>query len=168
MIKVNLSPRPGLAVRGRALRIVNLFLGLILLVQLVMAGSQIIRRVSADKGTAVLQAELKNLEAKREEVFARAADAVAVEGALRGRNAWLLGRAASPYLLLAKFEAAKPEGGFFVSFQGTRSSGAIRVLTPDLETAQVWLKTALGRLSGTLTVEGQDQEGVKVFYSWNE
>jgi len=168
MITVNLVCRQSPSVPGRLLPAVNLLLAILCAVQITVLVARLVRKAGIDQTTQALQSELGVLKTKREAAFARAADAVAVEGSLRERNEWLLGRAASPYLLLARFEATKPPGGSFLSFQGTRSTGTIKVSTPDLGTAQEWLKSALGRLSGTLTVERQDHEGTKVLYAWSE
>jgi len=168
MIRANLFPKAPRVNVARAYPIANILLALVLVGQLLLLGYRLFQKARTDEGALRLKTKRETLEAKRADCFGRAADVVAIEGALRGRNEWILHRAASPYLLLAKFEAAKPEEGIFLSFQGTKNTGTIRILTPDLETAQTWVKTALGRLSGTLSVEGESQEGVRVFYSWSE
>lgn len=168
MIKLNLTYHHPIIFWPTFFRAANLGLGLLLLVQLTMIGWRLMGGLGSDDRILALKTQIKELDEKHADLFAKAADVVALAGALQDRNDWISARASSPIMLLGRFETTKPDYTFLISFQGSKTSGSVRMTALDLETAQDWLKAALGDLNGSLTVEEQTSEGTQVVYSWNK
>lgn len=127
-----------------------------------------LKALTIEKEVQELRARLDGLEARKTELFAKAADVVAVAGALVNRNDWYRNRERSPIRILSKIERSLPPGGSLLAFSATRGGGTLRFEIGDYEGGQAWVKGCFGQFENRLNLEEKTDGKFRIQFAWNE
>lgn len=167
MIRVNLRWRPRSKVDQLPTFAVG-FLAALLVAQFIRLGVGWYREYAVAETVKTLQARLAELETRRTDLFGKAADVMAVTGALKARNDWFQARARSPVKVLSRIENSLPPGALLQSFTGHQTGGGLRFDVADLELGQSWVKGCFGQFENQMDLEDKTDGRFRIRFTWTE
>lgn len=167
MLRLNFLSRQPVTRFNVTLFALGVFMSL-LVAQFFFVGIGYYRKIRVDRKVRELQSRLTELEARKAELFGKAADVMAVSGALQARNEWHQRRQRSPLKILAKIERTSPPGVILYAFSGTQSGGDLQFDVMDPEIGQLWLKDGFSGLENQMRLEKNGDGGYRISFTWRE
>lgn len=142
-------------------------LGLCLVTQIAVA-----MRTHGDKERVEVEAAgMRDQIARLQQRFNNASAAEileAVAGLLTARNRWVDARCRSPARVLSKLARDKPAGVRLLEFEAKPNGGALKLASPDMDTAARFLNAAFARGSDRLTLDERRGDGLVFSYTWTD
>jgi len=143
-------------------------LSLLMVGQLALISWGFYQKTKVDQKVKELEGRLGELEAKKLELFGKAADVMAVTGSLQARNEWFQSREKSPVKALVKIERSSSPGVILDSFSGSQNGGNLQFEVSDAEAGQAWVKSCFGSYENQMNLEKNSEGGIVIHFSWNE